>query len=173
MALPLPHGPPPHSTFAQFYADANSDELAGNYGTLMAEFRIGAGTRTPQELRTLATQEPRNASVGYLFQVESPGNPAYPGSLTVIHSTSVYCRVMGRVASQWDDQQFGTIGDVVAGQVPNVVHLPINSFQQLNGGNLYCVPLMGRVQAQFAVDPTTETLGPFAVHDVGVELIAF
>ena len=113
------HAPPlPASSYQDYYNDASNDEYNGNYGALMREFDAVTG-RAPGELRKLACSSP-TSSLGYLYLVQAPGNIQHPGYLMAIHSVSKYVTRLGFPQTQWDEMRFGTVGHIVAGQVPTV-----------------------------------------------------
>ena len=157
----------PLSTFTEYYNDARQDEYQGDYGGLMNEFNA-VGGRAPGELRNLATMDPES-SLGYLYLVEAPGDPQHHGYFQVIHSVSRFGARLGFPATVWDDRRFGTVGDVVNGQVPNTVFFPNDSFTLAAGGHLVCLPTPGRLTAEFVTTPGAQLVGPYQNNPIGTQ----
>ena len=86
---------PAASAFTEFYNDASKDEYNGMCNNLMNEFNATGG-RTPLELRTLATTDPKQSSLGYLYLIAAPGDPNHPGYLHAVHALSE-CKVVAAV----------------------------------------------------------------------------
>jgi hypothetical protein len=159
----------PLSRFLDFYSDASRDEFNRQYATVMAVFESVPGGITPQQIRELVVNNPRESSLGFAVLVLP--TPAHQGLIYAIHSLSKFATRLGQPATQWDDRIFGSVGEVVANQNPITVELPDTAFSRQGGGNLFRVGHAQRMAAMFGADPTLQLLGEFTNYDAGTELI--
>ena len=166
--LHVPQAPPLNS-FSAYYATDSTDEYQGEYQQVMNEFRT-VGGRAPNELRQL-TSANDDSSLGYLYLLEAPGAPNHPGYLHLIHTVSKYPTRLGFPATVWDNVRFGTIGDVVQGQVPNTVYFPTDSFVMANAGNLILLPTPARLTAEYLTSPNLQLAGPYQAGAQGTEYV--
>jgi hypothetical protein len=168
MAAPFAAGAP-LSRFLDFYSDASRDEFNRQYSAVMTVFKSVPGGPTPQQIRELVVNNPRESSLGFALLVIP--TPAHQGMIYGIHSLSKFATRLGQPATQWDDRIFGSVGEVVANQNPITVELPATAFSQLSQGNLFRVAHAQRMAASFGADPALELLGEFTNFDAGTELI--
>ena len=90
-----------------------------------------------------------------------------PGRLGLVHSISRYDARIGRPASPWDDEAFGTRGDVVMGSVSCAFWLPAYMRQTRT-----VVALMaGAMDSVLAGDVGAPLFGPYVVGDVECEQV--
>ena len=113
---------PPLSTFDECYRDSTKDECNGTCVNVMNEFNP-IGGRAPDELRTLATNDPKSSSLGYLYLVAAPGDPNHPGCLHAVHTLSEHSPRLGFETTQWDGLRFGTVGDILRHRPQHLVTL--------------------------------------------------
>jgi hypothetical protein len=170
IGAPLAAGAPT-STFAEFYSAASVDEYNRIYGPVMAVFESAPGGPTPLQIRELIVNTPRESSLGFAVLIIPTHAPASPGMIYAIHLLSKFQPRLGQPASQWDNRMFGSIGEVVANQIPVTVELPVTAFTRQQGGNLFRVGHPQRMPAMFGADPDLELLGEFNNFDAGTELI--
>jgi hypothetical protein len=170
LAGPLAAGAP-ISTFLEYYSDASQDEFNRQYGAVMNVFESVPGGPTPAQIRELAVNDPRESSLGFATLVVPAHAPASAGMIYAIHTVSKFTTRLGQPATQWDDRIFGSIGDVVAHQIPITVEIPATSFARHNNGNLYRVGHPILMAAMFGADPNLELLGEFHNFDAGTELV--
>jgi hypothetical protein len=170
LAGPLAAGAP-IATFTEYYADASQDEFNRQYGAVMNVFASVPGGPTPAQIRELAVNDPRESSLGYATLVVPAHAPASAGLIYAIHTVAKFTPRLGQPATQWDDRIFGSIGEVVAHQIPTTVELPATAFTRQNGGNLYRVGHPVRMTAMFGADPNLALLGEFTNFDAGTELV--
>jgi hypothetical protein len=158
----------PHATFGAFYNDDSKDEYNHDYALLMNSFAIPG--QAPAILRDLATNNPQASSIGYLQLSLLANNPAGPGVCHAVHNVAKFRAVLGQPATQWDNRNFGSLGDAVGHQIPSTVELPATIFNQLNNGTNYRVGVPQLMDLVFN-DPNVAACGPFGNHDAGTELI--
>jgi len=82
------------------------------------------------------------------------------GMIQVYHRFLLYFPQMGRV-TQWDNQAFAFMGDLVF-QMVQSVRIPGKVFNQVNA---FSIPNTMAAQVTFAVDPALAALGPYANND--------
>jgi hypothetical protein len=168
LAAPFAAGAP-LSKFLDFYSDASRDEFDRQYGAVMAVFQSTPGGPTPQQIRELVVNNPRESSLGFAVLVLP--TPAHQGLIYGIHSVAKFSARLGQPATQWDDRIFGSIGEVVANQNPITIELPATAFSRLGGGALHRVGHAQRMAAMFGADPELQLLGEFTNFDAGTELL--
>ena len=84
-----------------------------------------------------------------------------PGRLGLVHSISRYDAHIGRPNSPWDDEAFGTRGDVVMGSVSCVRWLPAYIRQTITVVALTA----GAMDSALSGDVDAPLFGPYAVDD--------
>ena len=80
-----------------------------------------------------------------------------PGRLSLVHSISRYYAHIGRPASPWDDEAFGTRGNVVMGSVSCVRWLPAYMRQ----ARTVVALTTGAMEIALAGDVDTPLFGPY------------
>jgi hypothetical protein len=170
LAGPLLAGAP-LANFMQYYAAASQDEYNRQYDAVMGVFASVPGGPSPQQIRELVVNNPRESSLGFATLVVPAHNPAHPGLIYAIHSVTKFAAQLGQPATQWDNRLFGSINKVVGNQNPTTVELPANAFSRQNGGKLFGVAHPQRMVAMHGADPALELLGEFTNFDAGTELV--
>jgi hypothetical protein len=170
LAAPFAAGAP-ISTFMEYYTDASQDEYNRQYTALMGVFASVPGGPSPQQIRELVVNNPRESTLGFATLVLPAHNPAHQGMIYALHTVAKFATRLGQPATQWDNRIFGSINEVVGNQNPTTIELPADAFSRQNGGNLYRVGQQQLMSAMFGADPTLELLGEFANFDAGTELV--
>jgi hypothetical protein len=104
----------------------------------MAAFESVPGGPSPQQIRELAVNNPRELSLGFATLVIPAHAHTSPGMIYTIHYVAKFSSCLGQPAStQWDDRIFGSIGNPGAHQNPITMELPGTTFSQQNGSHLF------------------------------------
>jgi hypothetical protein len=101
LAGPLAAGAP-LSKFLDFYSDASRDEFNRQYSAVMAVFQSLPGGPSPQQIRELVVNNPRESTLGFATLVVV--TPGHQGLIYAIHSLSKFATRLGQPATQWDDR---------------------------------------------------------------------
>jgi hypothetical protein len=161
----------PLANFMQYYADASQDEYNRQYDAVMGVFAPVPGGPSPQQIRELVVNNPRESYLGFATLLVPAHNPAHPGLIYAIHLVTKFAAQLGQPATQWDNRLSGSIDEVVGNQNPATIELPVDAFSRQNGGNLFRVAHPQRMVAMYGADPALELLGEFANFDAGTELV--
>jgi len=157
---PIPVAP---STFAELYNTLTTDAHAGVYGPVLMLFTAepAVARRTPAEIRTALN----NAGDGFLQAYLLLG----ANNCTVmIHTVSRYPSLPG-VASPWDGQHFGFIGEV-EGPMAQPVEFPGATAFDLTPAAVP-VPTINMMEARWIAVGAVPYLPPYGMADADTELI--
>jgi hypothetical protein len=105
----------------------------------MGVFASVPGGPSPQQIRELVVNNPRESSLGFATLVIPAHNPAHQGMIYAIHLVTKFATRLGQPATQWDNCLFGSINKVIGNQNPTTVELPADAFSRQSGGNLFQV----------------------------------
>ena len=122
---------PPFKTYREYFASEETNLFTDNFAAVMAPYALyPANATAAHEPAALAQQVYSSTMAGdptaFLLCHPTLGFDSGddPGRLSLVHSISRYDARISRPASPWDDEAFGTRGDIVMGLVSCVRWLP-------------------------------------------------
>ena len=122
---------PPFKTYREYFASEETNLFTNNFAAVMAPYALdptnAAATHEPAELsRQVYSSTMSGDPTAFLLCHPNlgfdPGND--PSRLSLVHWIIRYDAHISRPASPWDDEAFGTRGDVVMRTVLCVCCLP-------------------------------------------------
>ncbi len=119
----------------EYYTDASQDEYNRQYTALMGVFASVPGGPSPQQIRELVVNNPRESTLGFATLVLPAHNPAHQGMIYALHTVAKFATRLGQPATQWDNRIFGSINQVAGNQNSATIVLPVDAFSRQNGGN--------------------------------------
>ena len=122
---------PPFRTYREYFASEEANPFTDNFAAVMAPYALDpanpAAAHEPDALArkvyySTMSSDPTALLLCHPTLGFDSGDD--PGRLGLVHSISRYDARIGRPASPWDDEAFGTRGDFVMGLVSCVRWLP-------------------------------------------------
>jgi TnpA family transposase len=96
----------------------------------MGVFASVPGGPTPQQIRELVVNNPRVSTLGFATLVIPAHNPAHQGMIYALHTVAKFATRLDQPATQWDNQIFSSISEVVGNQNPATIQLPADAFSR-------------------------------------------
>ena len=159
---------PPFKTYRVYFESEETNPFTDNFAAVMAPYSLEpANAAAVHEPAALAQQVYSSTMYGdptsFLLCHPTPGFDSGddPDRLGLVHSISQYDACIGRHASPWDDEAFGTRGNVVMGSVSCVRWLPAYMRQT----STVLALTAGAMGSALAGNVDAPLFGPYTVGD--------